>query len=62
MPLGNMSAKLTFGTFCLILGLFLAVVMLIERNTPGLEKRTGFWGLVGVALTVVGLSLLFVGV
>ena len=61
MPIGNMSVKLTIGTMALILGVVLMAVMLFERNTPEYKHETSFWGLLGVAATVVGLSLIFVG-
>ncbi|MCL6561900.1 MAG: hypothetical protein K6U87_02715 [Firmicutes bacterium] len=61
MPIGNMPMKTTLGTLALILGVVLAAVMLFERKTPGYRHVTTFYGLVGVALAVVGLATIAVG-
>lgn len=53
--------KTTLGTLALILGVVLAAVMLFERKTPGYRHVTTFYGLVGVALAVVGLATIAVG-
>lgn len=61
MPIGNMPPKVTLGTMMTILGLVLGAVMLFERNTPGYRRVTSFYGLLGLAMTVVGLAVAIVG-
>jgi hypothetical protein len=61
MPTGNMPIKVTIGTLVLILGIFLMAVTLFEGKTPGYRKTITLFGLIGIALTVVGISVLAVG-
>lgn len=61
MPIGNMPVKLTIGTLLLILGVTIGAVMAFEHKTEGYQEVTTFYGLLGIAMTVVGLATVFVG-
>lgn len=61
VPTGNMPIKVTLGTLALILGLILMAVTLFEGKTPGYRKTITLFGLIGIALTAVGISVLAVG-